>query len=173
MRYRSRTDETIERVIAALHLNASDWISLVGTIIAVISLAVAIVQGKRAGDAKRAVERTRRQIAGELMRARTPQLEQVEHEIRDAANAPDRAAAESGILEWRRIAAEHTAFLSHADVADRELSDDLMMSLGLVDTVLGELAAPEVECEPACRRILVYASRVCQHSRRVAAAMMF
>jgi hypothetical protein len=159
-------------VMALVALTVSDWISIPGTVVAVVSLFVAIIQGKRAGEAKRAVARAQRQIAGAMILSRTPELEAVEVRIRTAAHESQRDPAEKGILEWRRAAAEHQAFLERANVDDMELDRHLKLSLGLVDTALEELADQEVEPEDACRRILSHASGTCRHNRTVATVMM-
>lgn len=153
-------------MIAAIHLNASDWISLA-------SVAVALAALAQSGRAKRAARRAERRLAGEIVRSRTDELEAIEGRIRGAANDSDRSDAEQAIRDWRSIASEHQTLVARAGASDPELDSALAYSLGLVDTALQDLATSAVECEPACRKILLYASRACRHSRRVGAAMMF
>lgn len=160
-------------MLAAIHISTSDWISVAGTVIAVVSLVIAIVQGKRATDAKRAAIATTRQIAARLLLEQTADLEGIVRRLRGAAHAAKRKTAQDEVEAWSRAAAEHQALVEQADARDAVLSRHLQLSLGLVETVLRELGDTEVEPEAACQRMLYHARNACVHSRRIGTAMMF
>lgn len=156
-------------MVASIHPNASDWISVAGFAVAVISLVVAFVQGRRA---KRKAEAVQRQTAGVILLFRTPDLENVELRMRNASEAGDNDTAKTEILEWRRIAPELQSLLQAAEVIDTDLDGHLEMSLGLLDIALQELAQGDVTTEQACRALLQHASPACALGRRAALDMM-
>ncbi len=156
-------------MLASIHANVSDWISVAGFAVAVVSLVVAFVQGNRA---KHKAEAVQRQTAGAILLFRMPDLENVELKMRNASEAGDNDAAKAEILEWRRIAPELQSLLQAAEVVETNLDGHLEISLGLLDIALQELAQGKVTTEQACRALLQHASPACALVRKAALDMM-
>ena len=156
-------------MVASIHPNLSDWISVAGFAVAVVSLVVAFVQGRRA---KHKAEAVQHQTAGVILLFRMPDPEGVELRMRNASEAGDNDAAKAEILEWRRVAPELQSLLQAAKVVDTDLDGHLEMSLGLLDIALQELAQDNVTTEQACRALLQHASPACALVRKAALDMM-
>jgi hypothetical protein len=162
-------DELIAAVLASIHPSTSDWISLAGLAVAVFSLVVAFVGSRRA---QRKAEAAQRQTAGVMLLSRTPDLEAIELQVRTAAATADRGAAETAVLEWRRVAPEYQALLRAAKVVDVQLNGHLELSLALIDIALRELAQDDLTPERACRQLLQHTGAACALGHKAALDMM-
>jgi hypothetical protein len=149
--------------------STSDWISLGGLVVAVVSLIVAFVQGRRA---QRKAEIAKRQTAGVMLLTRTSDMDSVDMRVRTTSAGADRPGATTAVLEWRRIAPEYQALLHAANVMDIQLDGHLETSLGLVDIALRDLEDPDLTPERACRQILQHTSPACALGRKAALDMM-